>query len=122
MASVGATVASTEAGELDGIDEFDETEDDETDGSGSDGTSIDGDPLDRYTVSSVAGKEVGREDDGPGGRERRALGSRLSPRFRLGVSKGLDSYFASKRMNSGSGKSDSRGLAIETAPHGRTDS
>ena len=30
MASVGATVASTEAGELDGIDEFDETEDDET--------------------------------------------------------------------------------------------
>ena len=92
------------------------------DGSGSDGTSIDGDPLDRYTVSSVAGKEVGREDDGPGGRERRALGSRLSPRFRLGVLKGLDSYFASKRMNSGSGKSDSRGLAIETAPHGRTDS
>ena len=66
MASVGATVASTEAGELDGIDEFDETEDededDETDGSGSDGTSIDGDPLDRYTVSSVAGKEMGRED------------------------------------------------------------
>jgi hypothetical protein len=65
MASVGATVASTEAGELDGIDEFDETEDDETDGSGSDGTSIDGDPLDRYTVSSVAGKEVGREDADP---------------------------------------------------------
>jgi hypothetical protein len=65
MASVGATVASTEAGELDGIDEFDETEDDETDGSGSDGTSIDGDPLDRYTVSSVAGKEVGREEADP---------------------------------------------------------
>ena len=69
MASVGATVASTEAGELDGIDEFDETEDededDETDGSGSDGTSIDGDPLDRYTVSSVAGKERGREDADP---------------------------------------------------------
>ena len=65
MASVGATVASTEAGELDGIDEFDETEDDETDGSGSDGTSIDGDPLDRYTVSSVAGKEVGREETDP---------------------------------------------------------
>ena len=65
MASVGATVASTEAGELDGIDEFDETEDDETDGSGSDGTSIDGDPLDRYTVSSVAGKERGRDDADP---------------------------------------------------------
>ena len=65
MASVGATVASTEAGELDGIDEFDETEDDETDGTGSDGTSIDGDPLDRYTVSSVAGKERGREDADP---------------------------------------------------------
>ena len=65
MASVGATVASTEAGELDGIDEFDETEDDETDGSGSDGTSIDGDPLDRYTVSSVAGKERGREETDP---------------------------------------------------------
>lgn len=67
MASVGATVASTEAGELDGIDEFDETEDedDDEDGSGSDGTSIDGDPLDRYTVSSVAGKEVGREDADP---------------------------------------------------------
>ena len=46
----------------------------------------------------------------------------MSPRFRLGVLKGLDSYFASKRMNSGSGKSDSRGLAIETAPHGRTES
>ena len=50
MASVGATVASTEAGELDGIDEFDETEDededDDEDGTGtSDGTSIDGDPL-----------------------------------------------------------------------------
>ena len=71
MASVGATVASTEAGELDGIDEFDETEDeddemdDDEDGSGSDGTSIDGDPLDRYTVSSVAGKEVGREETDP---------------------------------------------------------
>ena len=65
MASVGATVASTEAGELDGIDEFDETEDEETDGSGSDGTSIDGDPLDRYTVSSVAGKERGREETDP---------------------------------------------------------
>ena len=71
MASVGATVASTEAGELDGIDEFDETEDeddemdDDEDGSGSDGTSIDGDPLDRYTVSSVAGKERGREDADP---------------------------------------------------------
>ena len=71
MASVGATVASTEAGELDGIDEFDETEDeddemdDDEDGSGSDGTSIDGDPLDRYTVSSVAGKERGRDDADP---------------------------------------------------------
>jgi hypothetical protein len=67
MASVGATVASTEAGELDGIDEFDETEDEESDedGTGSDGTSIDGDPLDRYTVSSVAGEERGREDADP---------------------------------------------------------
>jgi hypothetical protein len=69
MASVGATVASTEAGELDGIDEFDETADDESDddedGTGSDGTSIDGDPLDRYTVSSVAGKERGREETDP---------------------------------------------------------
>ena len=67
MASVGATVASTEAGELDGIDEFDETEDEESDedGTGSDGTSIDGDPLDRYTVSSIAGEERGREDADP---------------------------------------------------------
>ena len=68
MASVGATVASTEAGELDGIDEFDETEDEDDDEDGtdtSDGTSIDGDPLDRYTVSSVAGKERGREDADP---------------------------------------------------------
>ena len=67
MASVGATVASTEAGELDGIDEFDETEDEESDedGTGLDGTSIDGDPLDRYTVSSVAGKERRREDADP---------------------------------------------------------
>jgi len=32
---------------------------------GSDGTSIDGDPLDRYTVSSVAGKERGREETDP---------------------------------------------------------
>ena len=70
MASVGATVASTEAGELDGIDEFDETEDDteDTEDTDADEDSTDGDdPLDRYTVSTVAaGKEIGKEtgDDG----------------------------------------------------------
>jgi len=67
MASVGATVASTEAGELDGIDEFDETEDETEDTSESDTSdedSTDGDPLDRYTVSTVAaGKETGGGGD-----------------------------------------------------------
>ena len=72
MASVGATVASTEAGELDGIDEFDETEDETENTEDTEDTdevnSTDGDdPLDRYTVSTVAsGKETGKEtgDDG----------------------------------------------------------